>query len=129
MDTMESTGLGMATLSKFGWLKILSLGAALAGAGLMALSRPPQSRKEMFYQGLTALGTSFVFGDFVVRWAATFFTFVNLLTDSFLDIATFYIAIHGLVGALAWGAFGGIGAWRDKFRIDPVEAIKDVKSI
>ena len=129
MNTIESGSVGIAAITKFGWIKFATLGSALLGAGLMALSRPPQSRREMFYQGATALGTSFIFGDFAVRWAATFFSFINLITDSSYDVLTFYVAVHGLLGALAWGLFGSIGAWRDKLRTDPIEAIKDVKSL
>lgn len=130
MAAMESgSAWGVAAITKFGWLKFASLGAALVGAGLMALSRPPTSRKEMFYQALTALGSSLVFGDFVVRWAASFFSFINLGTDAYIDVLTFYVAVHGLVGALAWGAFGALAHYRDKLSKDPIGAIKDVKDL
>jgi len=130
MAAMESSGAwGLAAITKFGWIKFVSLGAALLGAGIMAMSRPPKTRREQFYQGLTALGSSFLFGDFAVRWAATFFTFVNLSTDSFFDVLTFYAAVHGLIGAVAWGVFGGIGSYRDRFTQNPTEAVKDVKSL
>lgn len=130
MAAMESGGAwGIAAITKFGWLKFASLGAALVGAALMAMSRPPKTRKEQFYQGLTALGSSLLFGDFAVRWAATFFSFVNLATDSYFDIFTFYVAIHGLVGAAAWGAFGAAGSLRDKFSKDPIGVVKDVKDV
>ena len=128
MPAMESgSAWGVATLTKFGWLKIASLGAAGIGAGLMALSRPPKTRREQFYQGLTALGSSALFGDFAVRWAATFFSFVNLATDSIFDVYTFYISIHGLVGAMAWGLFGALGTLRDKVAKDPIGTIKDAQ--
>ena len=130
MAAMESGGAwGIAVISKFGWLKMASLGAALAGAGLMALSRPPKTRKEQFYQALTALGSSLLFGDFAVRWAATYFPFVNLITDSYFDTLTFYVSVHALVGALAWGAFGALGTFRDKFVVDPSGAVKNARDI
>jgi len=130
MAAMESGGAwGVAAITKFGWIKFVTLGAALLGAGLMAMSRPPKTRKEMFYQALTALGSSLLFGDFAVRWAATFFSFVNLNTDSIIDVLTFYASVHGLVGALAWGLFGGIAHFRDKFSNDPIQAVKDAKDV
>ncbi len=130
MAAMESGGAwGLAAITKFGWIKLASLGAALIGAGLMAMSRPPKTRKEQFYQATTALGSSLLLGDFAVRWAATFFSFVNLATDSYFDILTFYVTIHGLVGAMAWGLFGALGTIRDKIAKDPIGTVKDVKDI
>lgn len=130
MGAMESgSAWSIAALTKFGWLKFASLGAALIGAGLMAMSRPPKTRREQFYQAATALGSSLLFGDFVVRYAATYFPFVNLLTDSYFDVLTFYVTVHGLVGAMAWGLFGALGTFRDKVSKDPIGAAKDVKDI
>lgn len=130
MAAMESgSAWSIATITKFGWIKFASLGAALIGAGMMAMSRPPKTRKEMFYQALTALGSSLIFGDFAVRWAASFFPFINLVTDGFMDILLFYVSIHGLVGASAWGFFGAGASFLDKFSKDPTNTIKDVKDL
>lgn len=130
MAAMESgSAWSIAAITKFGWLKFVTLGAALIGAGLMALSRPPKTRKEMFYQALTALGSSLLFGDFAVRWAASFFPFINLMTDGFMDVLLFYVSVHGLVGASAWGIFGAAASFLDKFSKDPTQAVKDVKEV
>lgn len=118
----ESAGVGLAAITKFGWIKFASLGAALLGAALMVIFRPPKTRKEMFYQGLVALGSSLLFGDFFVAWAAHFLTFMSV-TD-----AKFNVAIHGLVGALSWGAFGALAHYRDKAATNPEQVVKDVAS-
>jgi len=62
---MESGGaaLGISWVAKFGFVKILTLGAAALGAGLMAVFRPPKTRKEMFAQSVVALGSSLLFGN------------------------------------------------------------------
>lgn len=111
MAALESTGV-LATLKAFG----VSLGAAALGAGIMALMRLPKSKEELFYQGLIALAASILFGDSVAAFAAYYFPFK-------IDNA----AIHGLVGALSWGIFGGLAHLRDKLESKPIdESIKDV---
>ncbi len=120
MAALESgSAWGLAAISNFGWIKFASLGAALIGAGMMAIFRPPQSRKEMFQQGAVALGCSLLFGDTAVAWAVSAFPSIPLTSP----------AIYGLIGAMSWGAFGGLAHLRDKVAKDPVETIKDVKSI
>lgn len=126
--SIESTAIG-ALIAKYGWLKLFTLGASVAGAGLMAVFRPPKSRKEMFLQATVALTCSFLFGDTAVKWADSFFAFIDLNTAPYWDFLQFYITVHGLVGAFSWGLVGGLAAYRDKFTNDPVQAVKDVKSI
>lgn len=129
MAAAES-GVGITALIKsFGFLKLVTLSAALLGAGIMAIFRPPKSRKEVFLQGLVALGTSLLLGDFAVQWADSFFTFIDLSTASYVEAAKFSIAIHGLVGALSWGGFGALAHFRDKLSVSPKEALDDLKSI
>jgi hypothetical protein len=123
------TGLGMLIM-KFGVVKILGFGAALLGAGMMAIFRPPKSRKEMFLQGCVALGASLLFGGVVVNMLAGFSIFsVNMITSPMADIIQFNAMVHGLIGAMAWGIFGGLAVLRDKFGSDPVQTIKDIKDL
>lgn len=125
MAAFESTGgWAIAAATKFGWLKLATLGGALIGASIMALTRPPKSRKEMFYQAATALGCSFLFGDFAVRWAASWFSFISFEKDSWVEILQFYVGVHGLLGAMSWGVFGALANLRDKVSADPIGTIK-----
>lgn len=113
---MESGSLLGIGLTKYGWLKALTLGAAAGGALMMAAFRPPKTRREMFYQGLVALGSSFLFGEVGVS-AATYYLPFNV--DPY--------AVHGLIGALSWGVFGGLAFLRDKLGSKSLdESVKDI---
>lgn len=110
------SGAGIALLIK---TKLLAFLPALVGAALMAIFRPPKTRKEMLAQAAVALGSSFLFGNFA-------FT----LVDNWLHIGPDgKDAVLGLVGALSWGAFGGLAHIRDKVAKDPIQAVKDVKDL
>lgn len=123
------TGFGILVM-KFGLVKVLGFGAALLGAGMMAIFRPPKTRKELFMQGAVALGVSLLFGGAMVHMLAGFSVFgINLLTSSITDIIQFNVMVHGLLGAMAWGLFGGLAVLRDKFGSDPVQTIKDIKDL
>lgn len=125
MDISTGAGLG-ALIGKFGLVKVLSTGSALIGAGMMAVFRPPATRKELFMQAAVALGTSLIFGGFAVTAANHWLGWVTA-ASSFEEILHFNVAIHGLLGAFAWGGFGGLAVLRDKFSKDPVEAVKEIK--
>lgn len=114
MPSLE--GGALAVITKYGWLKLATLGAALGGAVLMAVFRPPKNRKEMLLHALVALGSSFLFGDTVFK-----------IINNYIEMD--YVAVHGLVGAMSWGFFGGLATMRDKFSKDPVQTVKDVKDI
>lgn len=118
MPTLES-GIA-AVITKFGWLKLATLGAALAGAAIMAAFRPPISRKELFLQAIVALTGSFMFGPLFIA-----------LVDSWLHVGqdVLIAPVHGLIGAMSWGAFGGLAHYRDKLSKDPKGAIQDVKDL
>ena len=120
---------GIVALTKFGWIKLFSLGAALAGAGCMALFRPPKTRKELFIQGAVALSASLMFGSVITDLADHWLDFINLEVASTQKVIEFTVAIHGLVGAVSWGIFGGIAQFRDKLGTNFIQAIKDVKAI
>lgn len=124
---VESGALG-ALVAKFGWLKLLTLGAALLGALLMAVFRPPKSRKEMFLQGAVALGASLLFGDTVVQYADYMLDFIDLKVAPYVDYIQFTVATHGLVGALSWGIFGGIAHYRDKVAEGTSNVVDSLKS-
>lgn len=129
MAAFESgSAWGIAAITKFGWIKLFGLGSALAGAGMMALFRPPKTRKELFIQGAVALTASLLFGNFATDLADYWLDFINLETASMQRIIEFTVTIHGLVGALSWGIFGGIAQFRDKLANKPLEAINDAKS-
>lgn len=117
--SLESGAVG-ALIAKFGWIKVLSFGAALIGAGIMAVFRPPKSRREMFLQAAVALGCSFLFGGLGVS-----------IADSYLHVGTeaLIAPVHGLLGALSWGIFGGLAHMRDKVENNPLETIQEVKDV
>lgn len=126
MPTIESGVLG-ALAAKYGWLKLLTLSAALLGAALMAAFRPPRTRKEMFLQAAVALGCSFLFGDTLTHFADSWLDFIDYTTAPWDQWMQFAITVHGLVGALSWGAFGGLAHMRDKVAKDPLDAVKQIK--
>lgn len=112
MAAIETTGM-FATFKAFG----IAVGAAAVGVGIMAIMRMPKTRMEMFYQGMVAIAASILFGDSVASFAAYYFPFK-------IEPA----AIHGFVGALSWGIFGGLAHLRDKVESKPLdESINDVR--
>lgn len=126
---MPSIEGGIAALiAKYGFIKLLTLGAALAGAGMMAIFRPPRTKKEMGLQAIVALGCSFLFGDTIATAVNNWIHLVNMDVWS-ASTAQFYVTMHGLVGALSWGLFGGLAHMRDKVAKDPIQAVKDVKDL
>lgn len=116
-------------MAKYGMLKLFTLSAALFGAGMMAIFRPPKSRKELFLQAIVALGCSLLFGDVAAKYLDYLFDFIDLKTVEYVDFLQFYVAVHGLVGAVSWGLFGGIAFFRDKFSDNPIGAVKDAKDV
>lgn len=124
-----SSGALGALIWKFGALKVLGFGSALIGAGIMAIFRPPKTRKELFLQGAVALGCSLLFGGFAVSFLDAQLDWVNLATATLEEAINFVVAVHGIIGALAWGGFAGLAVLRDRFAKEPVETVKDVKSI
>lgn len=116
--SIESGVLGVA-ITKFGWLKLLTLGYAVIGAAMMAVFRPPKSRKEMMLQAAVALGSSFLFGDLFIAMANNW---INLGDE-------WRMPIHGLIGAFSWGAFGGLAHLRDRVQEDPLQVVKDVHDV
>lgn len=128
MPSIE-TGL-MAIVAKYGWLKLITLGASLGGAALMAAFRPPLTRKELFLQAIVALSCSFLFGDTLANMIDYWFDFINKETSTWEAWMQFVITIHGLCGALSWGIFGGIAHLRDKLgKQSIVESIKEIKDV
>lgn len=128
MPSIE-TGIVGALVAKYGWLKLFTLCAATGGALLMAVFRPPKTRKEMFLQAVVALGCSFLFGDTITNMLDGWFDFINFETSPWEKWLQFSITVHGLIGALSWGIFGGLAHLRDKVEADPLKAIKDVKDL
>jgi hypothetical protein len=128
MAAMESgSAWGISAITKYGWIKFAALGAALAGALMMAAFRPPKTRRELFIQAGVALGCSFLFGSFIAD--AILYKFQLVDVNSFEAFLNFQMAVHGMTGALSWGVFGGLAALRDKVSKDPIGTIKDVKDI
>lgn len=127
-EPTSSGAVGLA-IWKFGALKLLGLGAALLGAGIMAIFRPPKTRKELFLQCAVALGASLLFGGPAVSALDFYLDWIDLSTASLEDIFQFTGAVHGLIGALSWGIFGGLSVLRDRVGHDPVQAVKDVKDV
>lgn len=121
-------GAGFA-LWKIGSLKFAGFGAALIGAGIMTIFRPPKTKKEMFLQGACALAGSFMFGNTAVTFLDSWFDWINLATASFNDAVQFTVTVHGLIGAMSWGVFGGLAAMRERIGTDPIQAIKDIKDV
>lgn len=118
---------GVAAITKFGWLKLFGLSSALIGAGMMALFRPPKTRKELFIQGAVALTASLLFGNTFTDLADYWLDFIDLNQTSMEKLIQFTVSVHGLVGALSWGIFGGIAQFRDRLHKEPLEAVKDAK--
>lgn len=126
--SLESGAIG-ALIAKYGVLKLFTLGAAGVGAALMAVFRPPKSRKEMFLQAVVALGCSLLFGDTATKYLDYLFDFIDLNTAGWVDYLQFYVTVHGLVGAISWGAFGGLAHLRDKVESNPIGTAKEIKDV
>lgn len=130
ISNMPTETGALLLVGKFGLVKLLGFGAALLGAFMMAAFRPPKTRKEMFTQGAVALGSSLLFGGSVVHILAGFDVFgIDMVKSPMADIIQFNAMVHGLIGAMAWGMFGGMAVFRDKFSTDPLGTIKDVKDL
>lgn len=129
MAEPTSSGVLGALVYKFGAIKLAGLGAALAGAGIMAIFRPPKTRKELFFQCAVALGSSLLFGGSAVRAFDYYFDWIDMTTAPFEEVLQFTGAVHGIIGAVSWGLFGGLSVLRDKLGSDPVQAVKDVKDV
>lgn len=127
MAEPASSGAMGIVIWKFGALKLLGLGAAILGAGMMAIFRPPKTRRELFYQCAVALGSSLLFGGAAVSALDFYFDWIDLKTAPLEEVFQFTGMVHGLIGALSWGVFGGLSVLRDKLGSDPVQAVKDVK--
>ena len=128
MAAFESgSAFGIAAITKYGWIKLATLGAAFLGAGMMAAFRPPKTRRELFLQSAVALGSSFLFGDTICSVILHTITLIDVA--SFQDYLNFQITIHGLVGALSWGIFGGMAHLRDKIGKRSLdESINDIRN-
>lgn len=127
-EPTTSGAVGFA-IYKFGSLKLLGFGAALLGAGIMTIFRPPKTRKELFMQGAVALGSSLLFGGTLVNAFAHFTGWIDLATAPVEDLAQFVAMVYGFIGAVSWGLFGGLAVLRDKFGSDPVQTITDIKNL
>lgn len=126
--SLEGGAVG-ALIAKYGAVKLVTVFAALSGAGMMAIFRPPKTRKEVFYQGAVALGCSLMFGDVVASMIDYWFDFINMSSSPREQVIQFMVAVHGMVGAFSWGIYGGIAVLRDKFGSDPVQTVKDIKNV
>lgn len=111
MAAETGSAAGIAAITKFGWIKLATLGAAVIGAGIMAIFRPPKNRTELFYQGLVALGTSLLFGNTLADWLNQSANIVN--PENLEAYIQYLVSVHGLLGALSWGLFGGVAHIRD----------------
>lgn len=126
MAVESGSAIGLSVIAKYGWVKFFSLGAAVLGAGMMAIFRPPKSRKELFTQGVVALGCSLLFGSTA---ASILLHYVPFAPTTMEEVVSYHVAINGLVGALSWGIFGGLAHFRDKVESNPEQVVKDVKTL
>jgi len=129
--TGEPTSSGFLGIAiwKFGAFKLLGVGFALIGAAIMAIFRPPLTRKEMMWQAAVAIGASLLFGYNACRYLDSEWAWIDMKADSLEDVVQFIAMVHGLIGASAWGIFGGLAVLRDKFGSDPIKTAKDIKDI
>ena len=96
---------------------VLTAGAGVLGAAVMAAVDPPKTRWELFLHGATALAGSVVFGPVAVRVVAQFIPWIGA-TD--IEVV---VPIYFLVGALSWGVFGAIAKARALIRDRGADAI------
>lgn len=126
---VETGGTISALIAKFGFVKVIGLGAALAGATIMAAFRPPKTKTEVFYQGAVALVAALMFGGSFVKAADYYFSFIDLTTAALEDKIEFIVSIYGLTGALSWGIFALIAHVRDELgTLNPITIIQNAKS-
>lgn len=113
---MEQGGL-LALLIKY---KVVAYLASLSGALLVAMTRPPKTRKGLFTHAAAALISTFMFGEFGVSLLANW---VDVPRDILL------VPVYGFIGSMGWGIAGGLSSFSEKFAKDPVAAVKDVRDI
>jgi hypothetical protein len=122
-----SSGFGVAAILKFGALKLFGLFASLLGAALMTIFRPPKSRRQVFLQGIVALGVSLLFGGSAVQALDYYFSWIDLRTAPIEEVFQFTGAVYGLIGAVSWGVFGALSQIRDKLASDPIGLANDLR--
>ena len=100
--------------------KLFAYAAALGGALLIAMTRPPSSRKELFYHAATALIASALFGELGVS-----------LLDSWLAVSreVLIVPVYGFIGSMGWGIAGALSTFSERFAKDPTQAVKDVRDV
>lgn len=111
MSDPMTTGAGAGIIAK-----AVGLVAAVIGAGLMAATRPPATRKQLAVYAGVALGSSLLFGNQVAFAIDPYVDWVDLRRDGAWEALDYYVAVHGLVGAVSWGVWGYVAGVVERVR-------------
>lgn len=113
---VEQGGL-LALLIKY---KVIGYLASLSGALLIAMTKPPETRKGLFTHAAAALISTFLFGELGVSLLANW---IDIPRDVLL------VPVYGFVGSMGWGIAGGLSTFSQRFAKDPIQSVKDVRDI
>jgi hypothetical protein len=109
-------------------LKLLTTAAAAFGALMIAATDPPATRSALFLRAFVAIGASILFGNIAVVWLDGIFHFSQFVIPfANIDAIDFHVAVHGLVGALAWFVVGAVATLGHQFKESPIELFKKAK--
>jgi FtsH-binding integral membrane protein len=124
LEGLKMTDGGGAGLLALKATKFWALMPALLGAAIMAMTSPPKDRRQLFVFAAVALGTSFLFGSVATAWAHDSFEFLQRVPAE--DVS---VAVHGFLGASAWGLFGALAKMLHTLREKPLETLEYLKNI
>lgn len=96
--------------------KLAGVFAAVIGAGIIAATRPPATRGQLFAHAAVAIGSSILFGHQVAVALDPYVYWVDLAQAGPWESLDYYVAVHGLVGAASWGVWGYISSIIERVR-------------
>lgn len=110
---------GASILTKLGIASVVGV----LGALIMAAVDPPQTRREMFLQAVTAGVGSMLFGGPALRVLDYYVDAIDLTHATIGQYIESGVPVYFLIGAFSWGAFGALAKFRKIVREDAAAAI------
>jgi hypothetical protein len=120
---LASTMAALAKVLSLAFGAVVKLMPAALGALLMILVDMPKTKREYFIRFAAAFIVSIMFGRVLFDFLDSFawLSFLDRSVDEHRD------AVSGLAGALGYFFLGGLVQLANRFRIDPLKTISEVK--
>lgn len=96
---------------------------ACLGAAIMVAVDLPATKRELFARVFVALVCSLLFTEFTFDFLHGFGWFAFLNESNKMHVA----GIAGFLGAVGWFVIGGMAMWLRRFKVAPIDAVKDAK--